>query len=535
MFHARREPHQLAREASGIADLGINSMKQFLFAILLPLVAVAVPLAEFTPHLETASEPCIVLDFTVIPGGHVYADTLTLELPAGFRTLAPKGTQPTMLPDEERPAFSGHCTLRYPLQGPSPLPSPLSVTLHWQGCQDGLCLLPTSTTFELSADTSAGSVSAEQTLVPPSQTGLPSVLESFVVLSSNAGYLSPDEFLAWAERATSGQATQTSDNPVTRTLRRYGPLAAGMLILLLGILLNLTPCVLPMIPITLMVIGAGARKSSTASGFLRGLLYGLGMALAYGLLGAIAVRTGGQFAALNSSPWFNLAVCAIFLLLALAMFDCFHIDLSRWRGTANAGSLTGIFLLGALSAILAGACVAPVLIWTLLLSGSAYAQGFRSALVLPFLLGLGMALPWPILGAGLGRLPRPGAWMTKIRAIFGLLILLFSAWYAWTAWHLFAPPQEIAKTGWHATIAEAVADARSNRTPLFLEFTGLACKSCAAMDATTFRDKSVQEMIRPWSKIALRADNPQDALATELATHFHITGVPAYFLLRPKE
>ncbi|MBQ6470663.1 MAG: thioredoxin family protein [Victivallales bacterium] len=508
-------------------------MKQLIFALLLPLIASAAPLVEFRPRLETDSEPSIVLDFTVVPEGHVYADSLELELPSGFRALAPQGTQPTMLPDEERAAFTGHCTLRYPIQGTAPLPSPLSVTLRWQGCQDGLCHLPASNSFALAADASTSTASPAQTSTAANAADSLSMLDGFVTLSSNAGYLSPKEFLAWAERATSGQATQTNDNPVSRTLRHYGPLAAGMLILLLGILLNLTPCVLPMIPITLLVIGAGARKTSTASGLLRGLLYGLGMALSYGLLGVFAVRTGGRFAALNSSPWFNLAVCAIFLLLALAMFDCFHIDLSRWRGTAQAGSLTGIFLLGALSAILAGACVAPVLIWTLLLSSSAYAQGFRSALALPFLLGLGMALPWPILGAGIGRVPRPGAWMIKIRAMFGALILLFAAWYAWTAWRQFAPPQEIVKEGWHTTMEEAIADSRANRTPLFLEFTGLACKSCAAMEATTFRDKSVQKMMQPWSKVALRADNPQDAIATELATHFHITGVPTYFLLFP--
>jgi len=84
-------------------------------------------------------------------------------------------------------------------------------------------------------------------------------------------------------------------------------------------------------------------------------------------------------------------------------------------------------------------------------------------------------------------------------------------------------------------VAEAVETSQANQTPLFLEFTGLACKSCAAMEATTFQDPNVLEMMKPWAKIALRADNPQDTAATALAKHFHITGVPTYFLLQPRK
>ena len=104
------------------------------------------------------------------------------------------------------------------------------------------------------------------------------------------------------------------------------------LILLGGLALNLTPCVLPMIPVNLAVIGAGARAGSRRNGFLLGGLYGLAIAVTYGILGAFVVLTGSTFGALNSSPWFTLGIALVFVLLALGMFDVFHIDFSRFEG-----------------------------------------------------------------------------------------------------------------------------------------------------------------------------------------------------------
>ena len=101
--------------------------------------------------------------------------------------------------------------------------------------------------------------------------------------------------------------------------------------------------------------------------------------------------------------------------------------------------------MGGISALLAGACVAPVLIAVLALSGSLYAQGATGALALPFLLGVGMALPWPLAAAGIAILPKPGAWMNAVKKAFGVLILLLALYYAWnTLSALRAPPASAA-------------------------------------------------------------------------------------------
>src|SRR5206468_9719669 len=121
------------------------------------------------------------------------------------------------------------------------------------------------------------------------------------------------------------------------------------------------------------------------------------------------ILPAGSFGTLNASPCFNLAIAGIFVVLGLAMFDIVAIDFSSlsssFRPGASRGSLLLSFTMGAVAALLAGACVAPVVIQVVLFSSNLYAAGTGLALGLPFILGIGMAVPWPIAGAGLAALP----------------------------------------------------------------------------------------------------------------------------------
>src|SRR4029453_14579033 len=134
-----------------------------------------------------------------------------------------------------------------------------------------------------------------------------------------------------------------------------------------------------------------------------------------------------QFRTTHASPWFNLGIAILFVVLGLAMFDVLVIDFSRFSagmGTqANRGTFALAFTMGAVAALLAGAGVAPGGIQVVLFSSSLYAGGTSLALALPFVLGLGMAIPWPIAGAGLAALPKPGMWMVRVKQAFGVLIL----------------------------------------------------------------------------------------------------------------
>src|SRR5882672_1035414 len=197
-----------------------------------------------------------------------------------------------------------------------------------------------------------------------------------------------------------------------------------------------------MIPINLAIIGAGAQAQSRGRGFLLGSAYGGAMAIVYGVLGLIVILTAGTFGTINASPWFNAGIAILFVVLGLAMFDVLLIDFSKYSSNFDAGAGRGTvvlaFSMGAVAALLAGACVAPVVIQVVLFSTNLYAKGTTIALALPFFLGVGMAVPWPIAGAGLAALPKPGLWMVRVKQAFGVFILATAAYYGYEAYGLFA-------------------------------------------------------------------------------------------------
>src|SRR3954447_22602278 len=223
-------------------------------------------------------------------------------------------------------------------------------------------------------------------------------LDAFNVLGTTGGYQGTGDFLKFIHDAETGVKQRG-------LFEGRGPLMILLIVLVGGLALNLTPCVLPMIPINLAIIGAGAQASSRTRGFLLGSAYGGAMALVYGVLGLVGILPAGAFGTINASPWFNLGIAILFVVLGLAMFDVLLIDFSKYSNNIGTGAGHGTFALaftmGAVAALLAGACVAPVVIQVVLFSSNLYATGTKIALALPFCLGLGMAIPWPVAGAGL--------------------------------------------------------------------------------------------------------------------------------------
>jgi cytochrome c biogenesis protein CcdA len=368
-----------------------------------------------------------------------------------------------------------------------------------------------------------------------------STLDNFTVVATTGGYLNAEDFLRFVRDAESGVQQKG-------LFEGRGFLAIFLIVLVGGLALNLTPCVLPMIPINLAIIGAGAQAGSRARGFLLGSVYGGAMALVYGVLGLVVILTAGTFGTINSSPWFNLTIAVVFVALALAMFDVITIDFSRYSGQLGAGGARGSLLLafsmGAVAALLAGACVAPVVIQVVLFSSDLYAQGTAIALALPFLLGLGMAVPWPIAGAGMAALPKPGRWMVRVKQAFGVIILVTAAYYGYQAYALFAnrwvDPAAVAssveaklKEGWHASLAEGLAAAERERKPVLLDLWATWCKNCLTMDSTTFADPAVKAALDGYVKIKFQAEQPDEDPARAVMQRFDAVGLPTYIILRP--
>ena len=201
--------------------------------------------------------------------------------------------------------------------------------------------------------------------------------------------------------------------------------------------------------------------------------------------------------------------------------------------------------MGAVAALLAGACVAPVVIQVVLFSSNLYATGTRVALALPFVLGLGMAIPWPIAGAGMAALPKPGAWMVRVKQAFGVVILATALYYGHLAYTLFADRwvdptavtssvDEKIKAGWHASLDEGLAAARSEQKPVLIDLWATWCKNCLTMDKTTFEDETVRQALSGYVKIKVQAEDPDDPNTKAVMQRLKAVGLPTYVILRPK-
>ena len=324
------------------------------------------------------------------------------------------------------------------------------------------------------------------------------------------GYMAADDFVAFLK------GEKTAATPADR----------GIWILLVmaiigGLAMNLTPCVLPMIPVNLIVIGRSAG---------RGVLYGLGMATAYGALGLAAALGGMAFGTVQSSPIFNLAVAVVFVALGLSLCGKFSIDFSRFRRPGALGGVAGgavPFVLGALSAVLAGACVAPVLIAVLVVTADMFARGSFAALALPFAMGLGMALPWPFAAAGMKVLPKPGAWMRWVNRVFAALVFALAAWHASLAVRAWMPGEAAATAAHGDALAMTPADfsLEGLRRPVLVDCWASWCKNCAAMDSVIATPRVKEELSR-FTVIRLRAEDIGELV--KLPGFEQVRGLPAF-------
>ena len=246
-----------------------------------------------------------------------------------------------------------------------------------------------------------------------------------VLLTVSGGSPVPIEFPETHGAAEVEPARALPDAPILALLVAY----------LWGWGLALTPCIYPLIPVTVSVVGATAGRSRL-DGFVRSLVYVLGIAVSYSVVGTIAAATGGVFGTLLQHPAIYVALAVAFVLLAGAMFDLYAIDVTsqhlqrmqnRLRGRAG---LIGILAIGLLSGVTATACIAPVILGLL----TYVAQ--RGSPVLGFMvffaLAWGMGTPLVFLGTftGLAKsITKPGGWMVAVKKALGVALLAMAAYY----------------------------------------------------------------------------------------------------------
>ena len=216
---------------------------------------------------------------------------------------------------------------------------------------------------------------------------------------------------------------------------RSAPLTALPVLFAAGIATSLTPCIYPMIPITVGVLGgAGAAARSRRRTIAVTLAYVLGLALVYAALGLVAGLTGTLFGTISSNRWAYLAFGNLLLLAALAMFDVIPVRaplrLVAWAGRLGADSLGGAFLMGATSGVVAAPCGAPA--FAAVLAWVAETQSAVWGFICLFVFSLGMTAVLVLVGflsGTVAALPRGGMWMLWVKRVAAVVILAMAEYY----------------------------------------------------------------------------------------------------------
>jgi thiol:disulfide interchange protein len=476
----------------------------------------------------------------VMPQHYLYYEQTQIEVKDAFGKSIPPYSLPVSIAHSD--PFSGTVKIipgdtsaswSYKLVGKAPY----YVSIDFQGCRSrseqrpAICFPPGNQEFKVNESAQILPVlsakSRENTLRMTKS--LEGILQRFTIERSAGGYMNAAEFITFLDKNSAPNQMLSGENIFLIIL----------IVLLGGIGLNLTPCVLPMIPINLAIIGAGdSGEKNKVKGFLLGGSYGFGIAVSYGSIGLISVLTGTRFGVLNSTAWFNFTVAAIFFVLGVSLFGIFNIEFSKIFGkihlNSNKGKLFGAFVMGAVAALLAGACVAPVVIAVIVFSTELYSSGQSYGLLLPFLLGFGMALPWPFAGAGMAVLPKPGKWMQRIKILFAVIIIAGSAWYAY---------QGILQVDWLvddknsysqlATLEMELKKALQTNKKVVIDFWASWCKNCKEMDATTFENDAVLAKLESFVVIKFQAEKLDDPEIKPALDYFKIIGLPSYVILSP--
>ncbi len=301
-------------------------------------------------------------------------------------------------------------------------------------------------------------------------------------------------------------------------------LASGRLLvivpvfLLAGVLLSLTPCVLPMVPILSSIIVGHGTQVSRGRGFLLALSYSQGMALVYTGLGVAAGLLGQGLAAYLQHPTVVLVFAALMVLLSLSMFGLYELQLpaavQSWLGAGSShlpgGRFVSVFAMGAVSALVVSPCVSAPLAGALLYISQTHDVVLGGSAL--YAMAWGMSLPLLLVGLSAGSLlPRTGPWMKAVKALFGLIMLAMAVWVSRPAWpflvaqvkgadavvstHRSVLPFERVRTV--AELESALAQAREAGQPVMLDFYADWCTSCLEMEHQTFADPAVQARLKP--------------------------------------
>ena len=351
-----------------------------------------------------------------------------------------------------------------------------------------------------------------------------------------------------------------------------------------GLLLALTPCIFPMIPILSSIIVHHSNKEdgkmSVSKGFMLSLIYVLSMSIAYTVAGVLAGLFGANIQAMLQNTYVIVGFSAIFIALAFSMFGYYELALpASWQTALNKTSdmeekkhsgILGIAIMGFLSALIVGPCVAPPLAGALVYIGQT-GDAVLGGLAL-FVMSIGMGVPLLVIGAGAGKyMPKPGGWMMIVSKVFGVVMLAIAIWMLdrivpsivtivlfvallmGSAFYLIKNGNRFGKVvaavlmivsmvfvkysvdeasekklpfTYVTTVQELDLLTAHSTKPIMIDFWATWCVSCIEFDKITFKDKAVLEELSKYTLIKVDVTKNTQA-DKELMKKFNLFGPPA--------
>lgn len=393
-----------------------------LILCLFPIIAFG-QTSSFTLNVTSSKERIaagdtvpIIITITIPPKYYIYKNQITVKSknPEQFTVIStefpPEKIKYDPFLEKEVAIYEQDVEIKSSLQVSKNLPSgpySLNIKVHYQGCSDKVCYAPDAKEFVIPLQ-----------IEPPAK-------EAPVVSPSEK--LAPVSKIDKTEKATGFQ----------KTLETRGLFVSMLLIFLAGVGLSFTPCVYPMIPITVAVIGgqaASGQARKPLAAFFLSLVYVLGISIVYSTLGVIAASTGALFGVALQSPWVIGFIVAVFIALALSMFGVYTLQvpsfISNRLGAKTGKGVIGVFIMGLISGVVASPCIGPVLASLLVYIATTGNKFLGFWMLFIFAWGLGVLLI--ILGTFSGAikaLPKSGVWMVTVERIFGFLLIGVALYY----------------------------------------------------------------------------------------------------------
>lgn len=365
----------------------------------------------------------LLANFRITPGYYLYRDKISLSIKGQAAKIThinlPAGDAKQDPNFGEMMVFHQSFQAEVSLADSSKPAQKLTLLASYQGCSEGgICYPPIDKEITLSLPLASPAASSKPALTSPATT-------------SNAA--TPEQPASITQQPKAQPDTENSQ--IAKLFKQGSFWVIISFFFGAGLLLAFTPCMFPMVPILSgIIVGRGHHLTKTHA-FILSLSYVLGMALTYAAAGVAAGLSGTLLSNALQTPWVLGSFAGVFVLLSLSMFGFYELQLpsalqnklSSSSNKLHGGHISGVFVMGALSAIIVSPCVAAPLAAALLYIGQTR-DAFLGGSAL-FALSLGMGLPLLLIGTSAGALlPKAGAWMESVKRLFGVLLLAMAIW-----------------------------------------------------------------------------------------------------------